>query len=358
MTFIRNLWYVAAWAEEIGENLLSRTILGEQILLYRDSAGRAIAIGNRCPHRFAPLSEGRRVEHDVVECPYHGLRFDGTGKCVFSPHEDGRIPRRAAVASYPLAEKYSVLWIWMGDPALADEASIPDFGQIDHPDYATVKGYTCIEANYELVADNLLDLSHTQFVHANFFEAPAVLKAKHEVSQEGGTVYSRRWVPATPAPNAFRRLLDNPDDLVDHWLRVRWNAPGLHRLDVGVVPHGDPEIPSSARREGSHLLTPETATSTHYFYANSRNYRIDSPEEDEKIREWHRIGFGEQDKPMIEKVQKMMGTPDLLSLNPVFLSIDTAAGRARRVMDLLREKEASASEAGPTERAMLATGTA
>ena len=119
---------------------------------------------------------------------------------------------------------------------------------------------------------------------------------------------------------------------------MRWDAPGLHRLDVGVVPTGMPEA-EGIRREGSHLLTPETSTSTHYFYASSRNYRLDDLQEDEAIREWHRIGFGEQDKPMIESVQRMMGDHDLMSLKPVLLPVDTAAVRARRVLETLRANQ-------------------
>jgi vanillate O-demethylase monooxygenase subunit len=121
---------------------------------------------------------------------------------------------------------------------------------------------------------------------------------------------------------------------------VRWDAPGLHRLDVGVTPVGHAEE-RGIRREGSHLLTPETEMSTHYFFANSRNYRLDDEQEDQAIREWHRIGFGEQDKPMIQAVQRMMGSNELMSLKPVLLPIDSAAVRARRVMEMLRARQSS-----------------
>ena len=333
--FVRNLWYVAAWASEVGDGLLGRTLLEESVLLYRQKDGSPVAIGNRCPHRFAPLSEGRKCEDGSIECPYHGLRYDATGACVVNPHEDGKIPRAARVASYPLVERYGILWIWMGDASLANPDDIAVFDQVTDRGYRTITGLTTIDANYELIADNLLDLSHTQFVHANFARADDVLKVRHEVVQDGNTVHSRRWIPGIIGPKSFTRSLSDPQDKVDHWIRVRWDAPGLHRLDVGVVPAGVPEA-QGIRREGSHLLTPATRTSTHYFYASSRNYRQDDPLEDEAIREWHGIGFGEQDKPMIESVQRMMGDHDLMSLKPILLPVDTAAVRARRVMDSLR----------------------
>ena len=250
-----------------------------------------------------------------------------------------RSPRNAVVPNFPLLEKYGVLWIWMGATAAADPSLIPNFDQIDDPKRRTVKGYTLVNANYELVADNLLDLSHTQFVHANFAQADDLLKVKHDVLQEGMTVHSRRWVPGIKPPGSFGRSLPDASAPVDHWMRARWNAPGLHRLDVGVVRAGTPEQ-EGIRREGSHLLTPETEHTTHYFFSNSRNYRVDDPEEDRRIEEWQRVGFGIQDKPMIEAVQRMMGNEELMALKPVLLSVDTAAVRARRVLQSMRDAEA------------------
>lgn len=338
--FIRDLWYVAAWASEVSDRLFSRTLLGEPVLIYREQDGTAVAIGNRCAHRFAPLDLGRRCEDGSIECPYHGLRFDRSGACVHNPHEDGKIPRNARVPAYPLVERYGLLWIWMGDPARADADRIPAFDQLTNPGYRTITGRTGIKAHYELVADNLLDLSHSQFLHAKFARADDVLTVRHEVTQDGDTVFSRRWIPDIPAPNFFARCMPAPKARVDHWVRVRWDAPGLHRLDVGVTSAGRPEE-EGMRRQGSHLLTPENETSTHYFYASSRNYLLENENEDEAIREWHRVGFGEQDKPMIEAVQRMMGDHDLMSLKPVLLPVDTAAVRARRVMDALRGLQAA-----------------
>jgi phenylpropionate dioxygenase-like ring-hydroxylating dioxygenase large terminal subunit len=339
MAFLRSIWYVAAWKDEITDRLFSRTFLNEPVLMYRKQNGEAVAIGDRCPHRFAPLHMGRLVG-DAVECPYHGLQFDCSGACIKNPHGDGKIPQAAKVKSYPLVEKYDLLWIWMGQPERADPSRIPAFEQIVDPQKRTIKGYTAIQANYELVADNLLDLSHAQFVHADFLRTDAFLEAAHEVVQEGQTVHSRRWVPNTKGPASYMRHFDDPEMLVDHWMRARWDAPGLCRLDVGVTPAGRPES-EGIRRQGSHLLTPETETSTHYFYASTRNFRINDPATDDQVREWHRVGFGEQDKPMIEAVQRMMGTTDLMSLRPVLLSVDSAAMRGRRILARLIEQEAS-----------------
>lgn len=89
MNFVRNIWYVAAWSNEVpGGTLFHRTYLGEPILIYRKTDGTAVAMGDRCPHRFAPLHMGKLVG-DAVECPYHGLVFDCSGACVANPHGRG-----------------------------------------------------------------------------------------------------------------------------------------------------------------------------------------------------------------------------------------------------------------------------
>ena len=83
--FIRNTWYVAAWSHEVeSEALFARVITGIPVLLYRESGGGVVALEDRCCHRGAPLSVGRR-EGDCVRCMYHGLKFDSTGTCVEAP---------------------------------------------------------------------------------------------------------------------------------------------------------------------------------------------------------------------------------------------------------------------------------
>jgi len=123
--FLKDSWYVAAWSHEIDDGkLLGRTILGEPVLLYRGEAGHVVAMHDRCCHRGAPLSMGRR-EGDAVRCLYHGLKFSPSGQCVEIPGQD-RIPPKACVRVFKVVERSSWIWIWMGDPARADESLIPD----------------------------------------------------------------------------------------------------------------------------------------------------------------------------------------------------------------------------------------
>ena len=138
---LRNAWYIAAWADELGAEPLARRICGEPLVLFRDKGNRAAGLADRCCHRAAPLHMGSIVEAGL-QCGYHGLIFDGSGRCVAIPGQS-RIPDDARVRSYPVVEKDQLVWVWMGEAAKADPASIIDFPF--HNDKASIrsKAITC-----------------------------------------------------------------------------------------------------------------------------------------------------------------------------------------------------------------------
>ena len=162
--FLKNAWYVAAGAAEVGQAPLGRVILNEPIVLYRADSG-AVAFEDRCCHRRAPLSKGR-VEGNALRCGYHGLLFNPAGECIEVPGQS-RVPRSARVRVYPICEKHRWIWIWMGDPAQADPALIPDLHHNDAPGWKATGGHLVVSADYRYLVDNLMDLSHLAFVHAN-----------------------------------------------------------------------------------------------------------------------------------------------------------------------------------------------
>jgi len=344
MSFLRNTWYVAAWAAELAEGgLLARRILDEPMVLFRDAAGAPKALADRCPHRFAPLSMGRLCEGGAaVECPYHGLRFDGGGACVHNPHGDGAIPKAATVRAYPVVERYSAVWIWMGDPARADADLIPAFDFLVPEHWAVGTGWMSVEGNYELETDNILDLSHIEFMHP-LFSSEAVRRGKIECSQDGETVWSKRFISEDRQVPDFlcQAFQVSPGAPMDRWLDVRWNPPALMALWAGGVASGRP------REEGvvtptAHFFTPETASRTHYFYAIGFP-RAMGPAAEALATEHVQLlrgPFEREDKPMIEAVARNMGDADLWSLKPVLLAGDAAAVRARRVLKMRIEQEA------------------
>lgn len=343
MTYLRNAWYIAAWANEVlPGKLLARTFLDEPVVMFRDASGQPRALADRCPHRFAPLSAGQlRDGGQSVQCGYHGLRFDGTGQCVFNPHGDGRIPKAARVRAYPLVERYSALWIWMGEPGRADPASIPEFECLDPKEWAVGTGYMIVDTHYEIETDNILDLSHIEFLHP-LFSSVAVSRAKIEVTSEGNTLWSKRFISDDrDAPDFICEAFGvPPGTVIDRWLEVRWNAPALMLLWVGGVAAGRPR--EEGRVEPSaHLFTPASASSTNYFYTASFPRALGPNAEamaQERVQQI-RGPFEHEDKPMIEAVARRMGGADLWSLNPVLLPGDAAAVRARRVLQQLVAQE-------------------
>jgi phenylpropionate dioxygenase-like ring-hydroxylating dioxygenase large terminal subunit len=200
--FLKNYWYVAALADEVRERPLGRTLLGEPVVLFRTADGAPHAFEDRCPHRQLPLSMGK-VIGDVLQCHYHGLRFDGSGQCVRVPGQD-HIPAKARVRTYPVVERYRWIWVFMGDPALADPAQICDFHWLQDPDWGAKPAYLHVEANWQLVVDNLLDLTHLAFVHETTIGNMALVEhAAVKVQRAPNNVLVTRWIIDQPAPPTF-----------------------------------------------------------------------------------------------------------------------------------------------------------
>jgi len=346
MHYLRNVWYVAAWDEEVNaEELLQRTLLNESVLLFRDDDGQVQAISNRCPHRFAPLHLGKRVAGGV-QCPYHGLQFNGRGQCIHNPQ--GPIPRAAVVKSYPSVEKHSMVWIWMGNPELADPNSIPDFSCQDPVRSYVAKRYLHVKANYVLETDNILDLSHIQFLHPDSLGSSAVANAITSVEQQGNTVISKRQTVGDILPEFLYRQRRIPlGTPVDRWIDVRWDAPASMLLEAGSVATGNPRSEGVANFV-AHIFTPETDKTTHYWYSvcNPLSMGEEGRTRAEEFVTGLTQPFQDEDLPMLEAQQQMIGDADFWSLKPVLLSGDAGAVRARRVLDKMIAEEQKVAEGG------------
>lgn len=333
--FLENIWYMAAWSHEVGEGLLRRRLLGEPVLLLRKEDGSPAAMIDRCPHRYAPLSAGVR-EGDTVVCPYHGLTFDTSGTCVRNPFSD-QIPKTAKVHVFPVSERDGIVWFWPGNPEQADPASIPDFSMIVKDGDMPITGLMPMNANYEYGTDNLMDLSHIEFVHKGTFAGRGVIFAgEHEVKVEAGRLHSNWWMPKIPAPAHTFGIYD-PEMITDHWLDMRWDPPASMYLQVGACPEG------GNRSEGviahqAHILTPETVEKTHYFWATTRQ-GPPSEQGDAMIAGLMGQAFGEEDKPIIEAAYANLDGADFWDRKPVSLGIDTGGTRARRMIQKLKQEE-------------------
>ncbi len=340
MNYLRNSWYMAAWADEIVDDKpLARTLLDEPIVFYRDRDGVAHALFDRCPHRFAPLSAGK-TDGDTIVCRYHGLAFGPDGACALNPH--GPVSRALSVRAYPVAEAHRALWIWMGKAELADPAAIRDLAFLTiAPDTAFNKGYLNGSGHYQLFVDNILDLTHTDYLHPDTLGGGSITRTAAEVEQRADGNIAVAWRPKNevPIPLAAGRLPAGVDR-VDSWTEVEWSAPGVITLVNGLVPAGTPRA-AGGNAFNVHILTPETSSTTHYFFASTRDFRQDDGEFNEQLREIRARIFATEDEPMIAGQQARIGAADFWSLKPALLKIDQGAVAVRRRMDQLIAAEAS-----------------
>lgn len=341
MTFIRNAWYVAATSAEVTEQPMRRVILDDPVVLFRIDCGDGVALFDRCPHRMVPLSLGA-VRGSTIQCGYHGLRFDAGGRCMHNPHGEN-IPAGARVRAYPLTERYGFVWIWPGDPDAADPGTIPHFGPFEQEtNVAIVRGYLRVAAHYELVTDNLLDLGHVEFLHRDFATSNGLEVAVTEVQQEGDTIVANRWKRKSTVSPFMRTLWKSKSDIGDARANMHWHPPALMLLDVGVT-EVDAPTSDGISTPFLHLLTPETETSTHYFWSMARDCAIDDTALSRRLEETAARVFETEDRPMIEAQQREVGAGrDLMDLRPVLLSFDVPAVRARRVVGRLVREERTA----------------
>ncbi|MSP44835.1 MAG: aromatic ring-hydroxylating dioxygenase subunit alpha [Xanthobacteraceae bacterium] len=346
-TYLHNAWYVAAWSSDLAAGkLLGLTILKEPVVLYRMADGKVGALEDRCAHRFAPLSMGKIVGANRIQCPYHGLEYDTSGVCVLNPHGNKHIPPRARVKSYPVTEKHQAIWIWMGDKA-PDHSMIPDFSVMDNVPalHSTKLDKIMVKANYELVIDNLLDLSHTSYLHEGILGNSETVESVISVDHDGDDVVVSRHAQSAKPPGMNVLMWPDVPAKVDKFTEMRWMAPSTMRLISGVC------LPGTTKESGSgyhaiHLLTPESDETTHYFFTAVRFGVFSKGDElnrqiQEKVAATRRFAFEEQDAPVIEAQQRIIDASQT-AVDPVTLAIDVGPVRYKQVLRKLMAAEQSA----------------
>jgi len=331
--YLNNGWYCVGWSRELEQGPIGRTLLGQPIVVYRLESGNIAALSGRCPHRFAPLHLGE-ISNDRISCPYHGLVFDQAGACVHNPHGDGQVPKEAKLRTYPLEERDGVLWVWMGDPALVDISTIVDSRFVTDPSFAVVTGYLSVSAHYQLVIDNLLDLTHPAILHKDGLSSAEYQgeKMQHRFLQENNRIHSQySFRDMNPSPQLAPLWGDHKADVRAF---MTLTTPSNLSLDFRMT-EVDGDIDVGLLMPSLHLIAPENENRTHYFYAMGRNVQIEDEAMTAGVGEMARRAFEDEDEPMIRACQDMMGTTDLFSLKPVLLKTDVAAVRARLLIDKL-----------------------
>lgn len=331
--FVRNAWYIAAWPEELETGLVARTMLNEPLVLFRDSRGDAVALEDRCCHRGAPLSHGRIVD-GTIQCGYHGLVFNGEGRCIAIPGQD-KVPSRTRVRAYPAVERQQIVWVWMGDPAAADPDRIVDYPFHDQPrQWPHKKATFVIKSNYMMMIDNLMDLSHLAYVHSKTIGGNPEAHAAAELTvseTDNGCLYER-WMMDSPAPPTYVKAVGFKGK-IDRWHRFEYFAPSTVIQNNGAI-----DVGKGARQNRDqpglhfqllHHATPETETSFHYFFSVANGYRQDEPEATEQLFDASYPTF-QEDKAIMEAQQSRIGLDPRRELIPI--KSDKALFMARKAL--------------------------
>jgi vanillate O-demethylase monooxygenase subunit len=269
--FVKNCWYVAAWSAEVTPTgMTSLSIANEPLLLYRTSGGEVVVLEDRCCHRQAPLSRGRR-EGDDIRCMYHGLKFEPSGRCIEIPGQEA-IPERARVRRFPAIDRHSWVWVWMGDAQLADPALIPAAVGLDDPGWSLRAGRIDYQANHMLIHDNLCDFSHIAYVHEKTFGGgdDRIAKTRPKISTLPRGIRVERWSLNAPTRNYAGGVTGQ-----DRWLRYDYLVPGVLLMRTENHPPGSAERFGNGEPQGepihasftSQAVTGMTDHTSRYFYS-------------------------------------------------------------------------------------------
>ena len=327
----RNMWWVAAHKDEVSTQPLARWILETPVVLYRQEDGTPAALYDRCPHRWAPLSEGH-VSGDKIVCPYHGMEFNNRGVCTKAPTQHMK-PKTAEIPSYAVREVGAYIWIWMGDQDAID-TDPPEVGYQVDPDWSPVNGYYEVAANWVLIRENVLDLTHIAFLHKNTFKQDDWIVAP-DVYMEGETICYEQEFDLAPLSPLFCAGMGLPEDKPIKRVQKGW-MPSLAISFSDWKVH-DPNPDLGARSDfivrGCHIVTPAQRGKTHYFWMAA----FDVPELTEDVQEKTRKSVTaafDEDKHLLEKLQASVAAdPRGMDFLEVTLGADGAGIRVRQLLN-------------------------
>ncbi len=348
--FLKNYWYIAALRSELTRKPMRRIIMGVPVVLYRAAKDEAAALEDRCIHREVPLSKGEVLADGGLRCIYHGIVFDRSGTCLHIP-EQTKIPAAARVNAYPIVEKYEWVWIWMGDPALADPATIPTCRWFDRPGWKTRTGRLEVKGNYRLIIDNLLNMAHLPYVHPRTIGSEGVFNAQVTTKREGRRVHLSRKMYNIEPPPTYKKA-GGFEGNVNRWQDIQFFAPGLFEFNTGVIdaahPIPDPSTHVSPTpelrvlsRHTMHSVCPETAASTHYYFGFAYNPA-------EMAEETADFVFDSALKTFVEDVEILESQQANIELMPkqpkVDIVSDAAGNHAMRILDELERQAATPAD--------------
>ncbi len=276
--YLRNAWYVAAWSDEVDDRPVGRVILGEPVVFYRNMERSIVALEDACSHRKLPLSMGV-VAGNHLRCGYHGLEFGSDGACRHAPGLS-RTPPNACVKSYPVEERYGLIWIWMGPADLANADTIIPIAHYDDPVWGINRGPAMdVNCSYLYMTDNLLDPSHVTYVHKTSLGNVATADVPVKMSVlENGVLASRWMLDCELAPFFIPYVgFTGRADRLQHY-EVRYPSHAIIRDIIAPANSGAPQgnlHPSVFLMDSYNFVTPVTENTCRYFWFQVRNFRPD-----------------------------------------------------------------------------------
>lgn len=343
--FVRNAWYCAGWDNEFSQGrdaIIPRKIANERLVLWRRPSGPVVAYEDRCPHRQAALSLGRK-EGDSLRCLYHGMRYDAAdGKCVEIPGQS-TIPDKACLRPYPVVEKNNWIWVWMGDPAKADPGLIPYSVGPSNPDFNIKTSKMQVDTNYRWEISNLADLSHITWIHPNTVGGSlqyTTAKAKHQVFDRG--MKTEFWVRNCEPAGAARHLFP-PEARFDICFKITHTIPCtwvLHyrMFTAGTKTEGESDGQLLLDTWSSQAVTPRDEDSVDYYYAWGASRATDFPGASDMLVQATDVAFRE-DAVMLEAQHlRAKEKPDFKMLD---IALDAGPGKMLWVLDKLLKEEAN-----------------
>lgn len=343
--FVRNLWYVAGFSADLqpGE-CLARRFLNEPVVLFRTQSGVISALIDRCSHRAMPLSKGH-VDGELIRCAYHGVEFAASGACARIPGQD-RIPPAANLRAYPVCERDEFIWIWMGDAEKADTSLIMSNPEHRDPSWSWRPYYMHVKSNWQLLVDNILDLTHVAYIHANTIGGNPQTHFAADVSVEfnGQRVTLLRKMPNSVPPKTYIAAGGFKGN-VDRWQMVEYQPGGgnVLRVNAGACDVGTGAY--EGRRDNGfvlvniHGITPETETSTHYIWTICTNAPRESGVPDVLFDQFYET-ICEDERALEAQQTRINDTPDMRFVG---IASDGALNRARMLLDAMHKNEAPAT---------------
>lgn len=351
-TSVRNCWYAAGLSQEFEpEKLTGHRIADKVMVIWRTKEGEVVAFDNRCAHKRFPLSEGRLLEDGSLECAYHGLCYNSKGKCIAIPSQpDQDIPPQAKVNPFPVIEQDGVVWVWPGDPSRCDERKPPRTPELAEEAFESITlGPMDVPANYLLLIENLLDITHFYPLHDG--NIGDIENSKIPIQYDEGEVDGNKYIKTIREVRNYKQPPYLQDwfvyDVVDRYHTHHLVSPALTRVQMRNAPPGELDTDKERGYVLYHFHTP--VDDRNHIWRLSVNCKADHVSGgDPNISAAKRVAsmfpsVVAEDRWALEKQQEMFEILDE-GYSELFLKPDKALRRARQIFTQMQRQEAVANE--------------